>query len=331
MSAMQKQGVRNRVYVLDPQEMKDDETLRSFLRENFPVLDPAVEVHSGCGEMPFCHGIVATGWVTAYFVRRFQNTLEKFYFVQDFEPWFYPMGSEYRLAENTYRFGFRGITAGDWLKEKLEKEYQMVCDSFRFSYDKELFVPRRKTDDRPRVFFYARPVTPRRGWEIGLMALTELSRRVRNLEVVLAGWDVSEYYIPFAHRSVGTASLETLAELYGQCDLCLVMSLTNLSLMPLEVMAAGSVIVTQEEENNRWMISRENAVIIDTDPIHIAETMADYLAHPEKLAPLREAGQRMVQGTSWEVETQKVYDCVIDVLASKSATAGASHSGPARA
>ena len=314
VSALQKQGIRNRVYVLNPQEMKEDAALRAFLREHFPVLDPSVEVHSGCEDMPFCHGIIATGWVTAYFVRRFQNTQAKFYFVQDFEPWFYPMGSEYRLAENTYRFGFRGITAGDWLKEKLEKEYRMTCDSFRFSCDKEVFTPARKADDRPRVFFYARPVTPRRGWEIGLMALTELSRRVPELEVVFAGWDVSAYYIPFAHRSVGTAPLETLAELYGQCDLCLVMSLTNLSLMPLEVMAAGSVIVTQEEANNSWMISRENAVIVDTDPVHIAETMEDCLKHPEKLAPLREAGMRMARETDWGTETEKVCRSILGGL-----------------
>jgi hypothetical protein len=31
----------------------------------------------------------------------------------DFEPWFYPMGTDYVLAENTYRFNFYGFTAGN--------------------------------------------------------------------------------------------------------------------------------------------------------------------------------------------------------------------------
>ena len=36
------------------------------------------------------------------------------YFVQDFEPLFYPMGSDYLLAENTYRKGLYHITTGAW-------------------------------------------------------------------------------------------------------------------------------------------------------------------------------------------------------------------------
>ena len=54
------------------------------------------------------------------------------------------MGSKYIFAEETYRFNFIGITAGDWLKEKLEKEYGMISTAFKFSYDKELHYPIKK-------------------------------------------------------------------------------------------------------------------------------------------------------------------------------------------
>ena len=80
---------------------------------------------------------------------------------------FYPMGSEYLLAENTYRFGFRGITAGTWLKGKLESEFGMKCEAFSFSYDREIYRPQEKKTQGCRVFFYARPITPRRAWELG--------------------------------------------------------------------------------------------------------------------------------------------------------------------
>ena len=310
VAALQQKGIRNRIYLQNASQFASNRELRKFVREYYPILPSDVELFYTCEGMPFCHGIVATGWSTAYFVRNFNNTISKFYFVQDFEPLFFPMGSEYKFAENTYRFGFRGITAGDWLKNKLEKEFHMPCDSFHFSYDKDLYAPVKKRDDRKRVFFYARPVTPRRAWELGLLALMELHCRIPDLEVVFAGWDVSNYAIPFVHRNAGTLALDQLADLYGQCDLCLVMSLTNLSLLPLEVMASGSVIATQEDENNSWMINRENSVIIDCDPVHIADVMADYLNHPEKLERLRQNGIQYALQTDWASETEKVYQSV---------------------
>lgn len=310
VTALQKKGLRNRVYVRKPVRFFSDRDLTDFIHKNYPIIDESVEFHFSCEGMPFCHAIVATSWDTAYFVRNFNNTISKYYFVQDFEPYFYAMGSEYKFAENTYRFGFRGLTAGDWLKQKLEKEYNMPCTSFHFSYDKELYKPIEKRDQQKRVFFYARPVTPRRAWELGLLALMELHRRIPDIEVVFAGWDISNYYIPFKHLNAGSVALDKLADLYAQCDICFVMSLTNLSLLPLEVMASGGVIATQEDANNAWMINDQNALIIDCDPVHIAEKLADFLEHPEKREFLRKQGIAFAQQTEWEKETEKVYDAI---------------------
>ena len=88
------------------------------------------------------------------------------------------------------------------------------------------------------------------------------------------------------------------------------MSLTNLSLLPLEVMASGGVIATQDTENNSWMISEDNAIIIDTDPVNIARTMADYLQHPEKLKQIRKNGIAYALNTDWDRETEKVYNAI---------------------
>lgn len=72
--------------------------------------------------------------------------MSKFYFVQDYEPFFFPHGSYYELAKNTYKFGFRGITAGDWIKDKLIADFGMKADSFGFSYDKDMYVPLKKKE-----------------------------------------------------------------------------------------------------------------------------------------------------------------------------------------
>ena len=311
ISALQRKGILNRIYIWEPKLIRSDQEAADFLHRNFALLDESVEIYCGCGRVQFCHAIVATGWTTAYYVRRFMNTVSKFYFVQDFEPYFYPMGSEYKFAENTYRFGFHGITAGDWLKTKLEQEFRMDCCSFHFSYDKDIYQLKKKREAGKRVFFYARPSTPRRGWELGLLALIKLGEKIPDLEVVFAGGDVSKYDIPFKHKSAGIVRPVDLADFYSQCDISLVMSLTNLSLLPLEVMACGGVIATQDSEANSCIINEQNAIIIDSDPEHIADTLADYLVNPEKTQEIRANGIRLALQTDWGRETEKVYQCII--------------------
>ena len=42
----------------------------------------------------------------------------RLYLVQDYEPFFYPRGTEHALGEDTYRFGFRCIAIG-WMVASL--------------------------------------------------------------------------------------------------------------------------------------------------------------------------------------------------------------------
>ena len=248
-------------------------------------------------------------------MKNFHNTVSKFYFIQDFEPYFYAHGSEYSFAENTYTFGFRGITAGDWLRDVVKRDYGMEAMSFRFSYDRKIYYPRPKQSERPTVFFYARPVTPRREWELGMLALSELWKRVPQLEVLFAGWDVSTYDIPFPHKNMGVVSMETLAELYTQSDLCLVISGTNLSLVPLEIMGCGRLAVCTKGENSSWMVTEENAVLVDPEPIQIADTMEYYLKHPREREEICRKGMAFAEQTSWEKEADKVYDAMMNWIA----------------
>ena len=312
VNLLQKMGIKNRIYIFKGNKLDTNEKLRTFLKEHYDIINDDIEVYSDVSYMKFAHGTFATSWNTAYFVRKFDNTISKFYFVQDFEPYFFPLGSEYMFAENTYRFGFRGITAGDWLKDKLRDEYGMKTSSFGFSYDRDLYQKKEKRDDVKRLFFYARPVTARRAFELGLLTLNEITKRKPEVEVVFAGWDVSNYEIPFTHLNAGSVKLEELADLYAQCDMCLVLSNTNLSLLPLEVMASNSVAVCTKGANSEWLVNEENAIMVDFDPVVIADEIIYYFEHPEKLADIREKGIKGAEQTSWEREAKKVYDAVLE-------------------
>ena len=138
------------------------------------------------------------------------------YFVQDFEPLFYPMGTNYILAENTYKFGLYGVTAGGWLYSKLKKEYGMDCDYYDFGSD-PINYKLTNTKERKEIFFYARPVTERRGFDLGIMALEIFHKKHPEYIINLAGWDVSMHDVPFPYVNHGALKLKDLHKIYNRC------------------------------------------------------------------------------------------------------------------
>jgi glycosyltransferase involved in cell wall biosynthesis len=267
------------------------------------------KVFWGLEHAPPAYISLATAWKTAYAVRNFQSTVHKCYFVQDFEPWFYPVGSEYVMAEETYRFGFTGITAGDWLASKLAEEYGMKTFSVGFSYDHDRYRPIRQQDPAvQRVFFYARPTTARRAFELGVLALNIVSKRHPNVEVIFAGGDISAYEIPFKYTDAGIADLDALPELYSRCSVALVLSFSNLSLLPLELMACGIPVVSNRAACTEWLLNDQNSLLATPTAEGLAEAVCTVLSDPSVAARLRQEGLKTAVSTDWSREAERVAD-----------------------
>lgn len=217
--------------------------------------------------------LFATSWETAYATYNSKARGKRFYFIQDFEPHFFPIGSMHAFAENTYRFGFYGITAGNWLATKLRNEYQMATESFDFGADKSLY---RLTNlgSRKEIFFYARPYTARRGFEMGIVALDIFHKKHPEYTINLVGWDVSEYKIPFPYVNLKTLEVGELSDLYNRCAAGLVMSMTNMSLLPLEMLASGTIPVVNDGENNRQVSDNPYIAYSPNDPMSLANTLS---------------------------------------------------------
>ena len=311
VAMLAEKGIFNRVYIYNPCCTHSVSELTEFVDNYYGVKSDNITFGVDINDMEFAHGAVATSWQTAYYIKNFDNCLKKFYFVQDFEPFFYAQGSEYMFSENTYKFGFYGITAGMWLKKKLHNEYGMETTGYSFSYDKNLYYEMKKKDDKKRVFFYFRPSTERRAIELGIMCLELLKRRMPDLEIWFAGTDVVNYGIPFEFKNLGILKLENLCRTYSQCDMCLVLSATNLSLLPLEIMGSNSVVVTNSGPNNEWLLNQNNAIIAENYPAAIAEKMYFYLTHENELEQLRKNGLLFAKNTNWATSGEIVYNTIV--------------------
>lgn len=255
----------------------DGAGMREMLRRsgNFPNVTASMQMYEPShGVHPDTDALFATGWETAYPVFRDRSPAKRFYFVQDFEPAFYPWGSEFLLAEDTYRFGFYGTTAGGWLAQKLASEFGMETQHFDFAVDRKTYR-RQQTGRRTGVFFYARPSTPRRGFDIGLAALRELHEAHPEIEIHLAGEDIPQRDLGFPYINHGAVSIGELNAIYNRCAAALVISATNMSLLPLELLASGTIPVVNDGPNNRLVSDNPNIVYAAARPSVLARALAD--------------------------------------------------------
>ena len=302
---LEKRGYKNNICIVGANRHKSARAARELISEHFFQL--AADVYFGVDSLPSAYYSFATGWTTAYFLNGFNKTAIKLYFVQDFEPSFYANGSEYDFAEQTYKLGFTAVCAGQWLADLMAKDYKSKAHAIGFSYDRSIYIqtPRREPHIR-RVFCYCRPPTVRRGLETALLALNIVGQAMPNVNFIFAGWDMSAYYFPHDTLNAGLLAINELPDLYSQCDVALVLSFTNLSLLPLELMACGCPVVSNRGANTEWMLNDDNSILTGSNPSEIADSIMRVLCDDEFRLSLSKRAMEFAKATSWEHESDSL-------------------------
>jgi len=285
-------GYVNRVYFYDVYR-GDHHYYESVVRRYYGFEGQVARLADG---MEDAHAVVATSSPTAYPVFNARCAGKRFYFVQDFEPYFHPVGATSVLAENTYRMGFHAITAGRWLAQKLGAEYGMTCDHFEFGCDTARYH-RRPDSRRSGVVFYARPEAARRGFELGLLAMEIFASRRPDIELHFYGERMGK--LPFAFVDHGLVTPEQLNEIYNQCYAGLSLSLTNVSLVPHEMLAAGCIPVVNDADHNRIVLDNPFVRYAPANPHALASELEVLVELPAFDAHSREAAAS-VRGATWD-------------------------------
>lgn len=303
---LEERGFQCRIVVCHEMRRIDAATARHQIREWFAPVDAPVYMHPA-DEVPPSHFAIATGWQTAYAVKAFRGAVQPVYFVQDYEPSFHGSGSIATFAENTYWFGFPTITAGTWLADLMRNTYGVESHALGFGLDHALYRP---VESAPRtgrnVFFYARPPTERRGFELGMLALKMLCARMPDVTVHLAGWPLERFRIPFPHVNHGLLPVARLPALYGCCDAALVFSFSNASLLPLEIMACGTPVVSNRGPHVEWLLNERNAMLVDATPEAVCRAMERLLTDEPMRQELIAAGRSAARAADWSREGDRM-------------------------
>ena len=257
IAALQAGGahVELRIYLADGRVDLTEQ--RELIRDHFPITAAACDLWSR-SEVGATDAVVATGWNTAFAALNCRAG-RKIYMVQDYEPWFYAVGTDSILADMTYDFGFDLLTAGDWLSVKLADRNIGRVATFSLGFDSQVYRSHASWKDRTGVLFYLRPATPRRAWEYGAEALRIFHAQHPEAPIHLVGGRTN-LRLPFPATIHDVMTPEQLAELYNTCRVGLAISLSNTSLLPVEMLACGTEVVTNDSEANRANLGNVSGV-----------------------------------------------------------------------
>ena len=262
---------------------------------------------------------IATSWETPYLLKKYEKQFRNlFYFVQDFEPYFFAMSSGYFLAENTYKLGFSHICSGPWIDRVLREKYDAESIYFQFPLDRTKYhsnyVRKKKNKN---ILFFAKPEMPRRCFELGVQALAIFKKKCPEIEIIMFGsTELTQDMVPFETTIANyVPSLEGLAEMYANADLGIVFSPTNPSLVPYEMMSCGCPVVDLDVEMaiTKYGDDERNVFLLDPMPERFANALYDIINNDELLKIHKEYGRNWSQKEfPSELEMAKIVEnCIV--------------------
>ena len=262
--------------------------------------------------------VLATGWQTVPRALLLPDVAARAYLVQDHEPDFYGASAESLWAGWTYRQGLRCIAASPWLAELLRTRYGAAASHFDLAVDHSVYAPGRASRRGDLVVFYARAVTPRRAVPLGLLALGELARRRPELQIALYG-EAGALQVDFAHRQLGVLDPQGLANLYRQARVGMVLSLTNPSLIGLEMMACGLPCVELASEPMLASFGAEGPLeLAGPDPLELCGAIERLLDDEDRRERAVEGGLRLMAQRTWERASGQVEGALRAAISARS-------------
>lgn len=309
VNALIRQGYECDIYVEDD-NVSTAEMVKQKINEYYEPCDAGVYV--GIRMRKDYDIVFATGWQIVEFVRNLPAK-HKGYFIQDFEPWFFPMGDQYIITENSYRYGFKPVTIGKWLAHKMIAEYENPVEYFDFGADLNVYKKLDNVKKENAICFVYQPEKSRRCDYIGLKALRIVKTLRPDIQIYLYGSNMPATF-DFECKNLNIIPITKCNELYNKCKVGVCMSASNPSRIPFEMMAAGLPVVELYKENNIYDMPDEGVLLARPTPEAIASAIIHLVDSEEERNKMSEFGVKYMQDYPLERGFKQFLKAVDDML-----------------
>ena len=254
--------------------------------------------------------------LTADYVYFMKDVKHKAYFIQDFEPWFEPMGGQYLEMERSYHYGLQGISIGKWLTHKISNEYSSPMTYFPFCADLKVYKKLPNVEKENAVCFIYQPEKARRCSKLGMSALLLVKKLRPDVKIYVYGSDVNVEF-DFEVDNLHIINIEKCNELYNKCTVGLCISASNPSRIPFEMMAAGLPVVDLYRENNLYDIPEDGVLLAESTPEGLATAIIKVLDDKTLQKKMSEEGSKFMKDYPLERGFEDFYKAVCDILNDK--------------
>ncbi|MCB0354779.1 MAG: glycosyltransferase [Bdellovibrionales bacterium] len=248
--------------------------------------------------------VIATFWTTTYLLKHLVERAEQvrpYYYVQDFEPWFYEKAHpDHDAALKTYSFGFPLVAKTQFLCDTVQRECGVTVTRISPGLSDGVFYPGEQSTHvgRPRIAALFRAVTPRRRSDLLAEVLLIVARRLPEVEISLFGGNdgVPAELLPYV-RLAGRLSQAEVADLYRKTDITFDLShWQGFGRMGIESMSCGCVPILTRSGGVSTYATESNSILLDKiDPESIAQATIGVLLNRELRMELRRAGLETTQ------------------------------------
>lgn len=205
---------------------------------------------------------IATLWESAYVIKNKPGY--KMYFVQDYEPYFYPFGDRYQLAKKSYELGLHMVSLGPWCAKMIRENCQVnsPIDQINFPVNLESYPYQKRDFSRYQnkktfdVAVYTKWRSPRR-------APINIQLTLKNCQKILAnhGVKLNLHYFGtekdaqfISGENLGKLTQAEMIKLYHESDFGIAPSMTNFSLVPFEMMSCGLPLIDFKEGTGKYFL-----------------------------------------------------------------------------
>lgn len=259
--------------------------------------------------------VVAVQDTYVYFARNLKGYL--IYFVQDYEPYFNPIGDRYYLSKKAYELGEDIISLGSWNLQEIKRNINLDKLGNLYSIDFPFEVseyPLTKKDfsnlkdkNEINIAVYIKRESKR----LPGIVMNTLNKLYD--EYAYEGVKFNIFYFGLHSiekvkygKNLGRISKSNIKNLYDKCDFGMVASMTNISLVPYEMIASGLPVIEFVDGSYSSFLGTDTAILLDSFSYRELKKEIDfYINDSDSLTSMCNKAQNKIRNLSWDKSSEQ--------------------------